>query len=387
MYRLVALSVGAALLGSCSLLFSAEESPASDAAPIDAGVPNVEDGPSPDADISIWEKSERPFRIRFSITNPETESLEFFPVLLIVKQEDIPGVSMTELRNLTLLRNGAVVPIQTESSASASQQVFWFRTDIGGDATVGYQLYFGGNTGAEAGGAVWGNYDAVWHLSPPTTGSPNMTPNAVAAGAPAILAPEYGPMEGIAGEGAMTNGTTVAMTMDPLSFYRGSCMSASAWVKPVASASMATQSPIDSIRSSAEQQPGYRLSHRTAPGMGPVARFADKQSGFFDLPPDPQPNVAPDEWHQIAVTLQDDTELQLYVDGEPADAPVEAPAMGVRFEGDQLWLGHNLEGDMDEVRISKKCFSEAWVGAEYSSIMTPWPVLMPHEELPPDAGS
>lgn len=385
---MVVLGIAASLVGSCSLVFSAGSAP-NDAGPVDASAPGVADGPSPDADISIWVIEEHEKRIRFSITNPFDEALEFFPVLLIVDEDDLDTqAELSDLRELTLVQGDTPIPIQIETNDTddGTRKIFWFRTSIAGLATVGYQLYFGAGT-SNAGGNVWSSYDAVWHLGPGDVN--NKFKDSTQTAREGTYQSGYVGVAGIVGDGASKmSGSIVAKTTDPLAGHEGPCMSASAWVKPVANAgNMDDQCPIDSIREPSEMQRGYQLCHQSGSINGPYAIVSDKFADSYLVPEQSLLRLQTGDWHQIGVSVSEGTDdtLQIYVDGVPRGPSVDVD-MEMKLEGDQLYLGYQLEGEIDEIRVSTQCRSDLWMAAEYSSITEPWPVLLPVEARPPDAG-
>lgn len=366
----VRLSFVVFLMSGCTLLFSDD---------------TTEDNPSDhDAndDLSMWGEPKYAYRLPFSVSSPVSEELNNFPVLLTFDSGDLGGRAVPDSSKIKIVHDGDLVPVQREMAPGNTGRVnLWFQVDLIPGERNNYFLYFDSLDG-ELGdpSSLWDEYTARWNFSDTS---------------PALFFDTAGSNHAsVDGSGSLTEGKVGMGVKASISNFPGQvavvptplvgehiCMSVSGWIKPslLFVSDMARNSLVHSTGTMGEQgtyQLNYIGNDGTPSALIPytnlIKNIPEKQLSE---------SITVDTWTWLAFNIQDGA-AQFFTNGIPTGKPFSMTGEILSLTGGNLHFGGQLNGTMDELRISTACHSNAWMRAEYLSIEAPFPVLSTVESRP-----
>ena len=247
--------------------------------------------------------------------------------------------------------DGTPLPIEIERWVPGDLSHVWVGLPAEPPAML-YLVYATGEPGPDPDGSVWDErFAAVWHFAD-DAGSSSLT-DATGQGYAASPPGAWQIDDGLAGTGAVTDGTPIVVDMPPT---LEDAMTIEGWIRrdandPTARRDLVRRSNTYALRVEGQMEASPRL--RVWRDEGSV------NAG-------PSQSLPTGDWAYLAATY-DDGDIRVYIDGELSAAESFEPGT-IAVTDAPFEIGDGLAADLDEIRVSTTARSADWIAGQYRSM-------------------
>jgi hypothetical protein len=273
----------------------------------------------------------------------------------------------SDLRALAALDDSESLPLEIERWDPSGTSLVWVRLPELTAASQRFWLLYG-DTGLGAPPApaqVWSaGFVGVWHFEAGDDPMPVEFADSTSMGnaaTPEGAAAMYAAADGQIGGGVDVPGPTAFVVGAATEFDVGAAFTLEAWVNPD------TLSPLGTPRSVISKFDSYRLGARSVdPDDSPYVEvtyldIGNNQQWPAAVAPQPLPTA---DWSYLVGTF-DGTTLRVFVDG--VEVGTQMAGQIAQTSTSTVRLGQQFDGRLDELRISARARTAAWIELQYRS--------------------
>jgi hypothetical protein len=334
----------------------------SDAGPLDANS-------SADADRSCENYA------HIAVANESNEDLEGLPLLFRGDSNIYARMSANTrlFAGKPEARGSQPIAYELEPTPNVGEVLLWFAADLAAVDTTDFTLCFDmPQTARPPASEVWSSYLAVWHFS-----ETNLVSEPLFRDSAGDHHAEYtgilmssNPPAGQIGYGAETSGGTLAFLSSPLTNTKIDCLSVSGWIKPISAP--VTGDRFIFMHQNNEAVEGWALVYADDQGDPPLPKLITR-NGTSPNVSGRNTEVPPGSWSHLGgrfanAELAPDPCQELWINGGPYGSRDASDGISLP-PNEYFYLGRQLMGSVDELRISTACRTRGWMQAEYQAMV------------------